>query len=104
MSQIKKNFIPRNEGFKCEACEKDVLPAQGTFRNHCPFCLTGKHVDLEVPGDRQSACGGLMPTVEVQGTDPDKLVLVQRCSRCLHEKRNKAAADDDRDKLFGLNT
>lgn len=27
------------------------------FWNHCPNCLSSKHVD-EMPGDREAKCGG----------------------------------------------
>ncbi|WDF05905.1 RNHCP domain-containing protein [Shouchella hunanensis] len=33
--------------------------ANGSYRNHCPFCLYSKHQDI-IPGDRASTCGGLM--------------------------------------------
>lgn len=100
MGQTRKNFIPLNEGFVCEECGKEVPSARGTFRNHCPFCLTGKHVDEVVPGDRESNCGGLMRTVRYEGTDPGKLVLVQQCDLCKKISRNKIARDDDVGRLF----
>jgi hypothetical protein len=97
---MRKNFIPRNDGFSCEQCGADVPPAQGTFRNHCPHCLTSKHVDDALPGDRAAACGGLMPTVGYEGTDPDKLDLIQECEACGKRHRNRLAPDDTKEKLF----
>lgn len=93
-------FIPRNDSFTCEQCGTEVPPAQGTFRNHCPQCLTSKHVDASIPGDRLSSCLGLMPTVGYGGTDPDKLDLVQKCERCGKEMRNRLAPDDNKEKIF----
>ena len=38
--------------FNCEHCGKEVLPlSDGSYRNHCPYCLYSKHVDI-VLGDR----------------------------------------------------
>ncbi|MBI1833375.1 MAG: RNHCP domain-containing protein [Candidatus Andersenbacteria bacterium] len=98
-----KNFIPRNEGFTCEICKKDVLPARSTSRNHCPYCLTSKHVDDKIPGDRASSCGGLMPAVGVEGVDPAKLDLVHECQRCGKIQRNKIAIDDNFDAILAIN-
>ena len=52
-----------NSQFLCEQCGRHVLPlSNGSYRNHCPFCLFSKHVDI-LPGDRASDCGGLMEPV-----------------------------------------
>jgi predicted RNA-binding Zn-ribbon protein involved in translation (DUF1610 family) len=95
-------MIPRNDGFTCEACGFVVPPAQGTFRNHCPNCLTAKHVDDATPGDRTSTCHGLMPVISIEGTDPDKLDLVQRCQKCGKIMRNKTARDDNKEAIFKI--
>ena len=97
---MRKNFIPRNEGFKCEACNKTIPPARGTFRNHCPVCLTSKHVDGAIPGDRANTCHGLMPTVGYTGTDPSRLDLIQECDTCQQQSKNRTAPDDDISQLF----
>ncbi|MFH1354187.1 MAG: RNHCP domain-containing protein [bacterium] len=97
---MRKNFIPRNDAFVCERCGKKVVPASGTFRNHCPFCLTSKHVDKYLPGDRLSICGGLMPVIRYEGTDPDKLELIQQCKKCGRVRRNRTAPDDNKQLLF----
>src|SRR5688572_1645427 len=94
----RKNFIPRNEGFECEFCGKKVSPARGTFRNHCPNCLVSKHVDDTIPGDRAAHCEGLMPTIAYEGTDPDKLDLIQECMTCGKQHRNRIARDDNKEK------
>lgn len=96
----RRNFIPRNDSFLCEACDSQVPPASGTFRNHCPHCLTGKHVDKAIPGDRASSCHGLMPTISYRGTDPDRLQLIQQCQSCDKIHANKLAPDDNRNLLF----
>ena len=56
----------RNEGFTCLICGTNVSPhPTGSARNHCPVCLTSLHVDAEFPGDRGSACEGVMPAIDV---------------------------------------
>jgi len=89
-------FIARQEPFTCEHCGKDVAPlTEGSYRNHCPFCLHSKHVDELGPGDRASTCGGLMAPVGLDGTASKGWVLVHRCMRCGKNIRNKIAPDDD---------
>ncbi len=53
-----------------------------------------KHVDGPVPGDRAATCQGLMPTIAIEGTNPDQLDLVQECTRCGHTQHNRTAPDD----------
>ena len=100
---MRKNFIPRNDGFTCEACDATVLAAPSTFRNHCPVCLTSKHVDDIIPGDRASACHGLMSTTSYIGTDPEKLDLIQKCDTCQKQSKNRTAPDDNVSQLFNDN-
>ncbi|MDP3997667.1 MAG: RNHCP domain-containing protein [Candidatus Andersenbacteria bacterium] len=95
-------FIPLNEGFTCQQCGQEIPPAPGTFRNHCPICLTSKHVDQNIPGDRQANCLGLMPAQSAQGTDPDKLDIIHRCIKCGKKIVNRRAPDDNTDLLINL--
>jgi hypothetical protein len=41
-----------------------------------------------------------MPTVGYEGTDPDRLDLIQQCERCHKKMRNRRAPDDVVDQLF----
>lgn len=95
-------FIPKNEGFICDICQTDVPSASGTFRNHCPNCLISKHVDDATPGDRAATCGGLMPAMAAEGSDPDNLNLVHRCQKCGKTMRNRTASDDNKETIFHL--
>lgn len=97
-------MIPRNDPFTCDACRAAVPPAGGTFRNHCPQCLTSKHVDEQLPGDRASRCRGLMPPLTIEGTYPDQLDVIQQCEKCSKVMRNKVARDDNREKVFEIMT
>ena len=53
----------QNTGFSCMKCGKEILPlTNGSYRNHCPHCLSSRHVDNK-PGDRSSQCKGLMKPI-----------------------------------------
>lgn len=96
-----------NEGFTCAACGGNVEPLRnGSYRNHCPFCLVSLHVD-DNPGDRAADCGGLMDAVAVELHARKGIMLVHRCRRCGAVKRNKAATDDpvqpdDEERIYRL--
>ncbi len=94
--------------FICENCKREVLEDGniGTKnRNHCPFCLHSKHLDLNIPGDRDSSCGGDMKPIAltfkkgkvdkydkyVQG----EVMVVHQCSKCKKLRVNRIAADDE---------
>jgi hypothetical protein len=95
-SALRKFRFSRNEGFPCENCGLEVQPlANGSCRNHCPRCLSSKHVD-HVPGDRASRCGGLMECVAVESDARRGWMLVHRCTLCGSVRRNRAALDDAR--------
>ncbi len=101
--QQRKNFIPINESFVCDNCHKQVPKAQGTFRNHCPFCLYSKHVDDTLPGDRLSNCGGLMKPIRIEKDTKREWMIVHQCLKCQKISRNRIATDDDKKKLAKIN-
>ena len=93
--------------FKCQHCGRPVsaMPALSGVnnRNHCPYCLWSKHVDLREAGDRLAVCKGPMPpiglTVKRSGKKyapaaAGELMLVHRCTRCGALSLNRMAADD----------
>ncbi len=100
--QQRKNFIPINESFTCENCQKKIPKASGTFRNHCPSCLYSKHVDDTLPGDRESDCDGLMKPIGVEKDKKREWMIVQECLRCKKISRNRVAADDSKEKLVKI--
>ena len=82
-----------NTGFTCGNCGRAVYPLNnGSYRNHCPFCLFSKHVDY-LPGDRRETCGGLMAPVGIQYRGGKGYQIVHRCLTCGAERGNKAATD-----------
>jgi DNA-directed RNA polymerase subunit M/transcription elongation factor TFIIS len=89
-------FIPRQEPFVCEHCDSPVEPLEhGSYRNHCPHCLYSKHVDKDGPGDRASACGGLMHPENIDHSSGKGWRIIHRCDLCGKRIANKAAPDDD---------
>ena len=63
-------------------------------RNHCPFCLSSLHVDVN-PGDRANECRGLLKAVAAI-TDPKKgYIIIHKCEKCGKLLRNRAAHDAD---------
>lgn len=91
-------FTRTREDFACEHCGAAVRG--NGYTNHCPKCLWSKHVDV-APGDRAAGCGGLMRPVGVL-FEGGEHVLVQRCVRCGHQRRNRAARGDSRVALAAL--
>ena len=60
-----KKFSKLDESFICEYCNKKVEKLNYTSRDHCPFCLFSKHVDI-LPGDRSNTCKGLLKPISVE--------------------------------------
>jgi len=94
-----------NRGFTCVVCDADVQPlTNGSYRNHCPHCLSSLHVDVE-PGDRSSACGGVMDAIALRRVRKG-MQIVHRCSRCGVVRPNRVAdrcdQPDDVDALIHL--
>lgn len=82
-----------NKGFICENCGSEVLPLNnGSYRNHCPFCLHSKHVD-NIPGDRESQCGGLMKPEGIKYKSGKGYQIVHRCVTCGVQRANIVAED-----------
>ena len=82
-----------NTAFDCQNCAAAVLPVtNGSYRNHCPFCLHSLHVD-DTPGDRRNPCGALMMPVCLTRHARKGPQLVHRCARCGVESVNRIAYD-----------
>lgn len=92
----------QNRGFRCVVCERDVEPlTNGSYRNHCPFCLSSLHVDVE-PGDRRASCGGVMDAVALRRPRKGPQI-VHRCRRCGAQRLNRVAEDTEQpDELDAL--
>ena len=72
------------------------MAAPGTqHRNHCPNCLWSRHVDDDVPGDRDAACGSSMEPLAVAVRGDGEWCLVHRCLNCGQLRLNRTAGDDN---------
>jgi hypothetical protein len=87
-----RQFSVINEGFTCEYCDKQVMPSKSSCRNHCPFCLSSKHLDNN-PGDRQNHCHGQMQAIDYENS-PKGIVLFFKCLECGFQNKNKSAYGD----------
>lgn len=92
-----------NESFTCQVCGRLVTSeGAGTeHRNHCPYCLYSKHLDIE-PGDRAADCGGAMEPIAVWVRKGGEWALIHRCRICGALSSNRVAADDNPVKLLSL--
>ena len=94
-----------NAGFRCIHCDALVQPVtNGSYRNHCPFCLWSLHVDDARPGDRASRCRAPMQPVAIS-RNRKGFQIIHRCTGCGKRQPNRAALDtveDDFDALLAL--
>jgi hypothetical protein len=93
--------------FKCAHCHHTVYNAHWLSgvnnRNHCPYCLWSRHLDLYSAGDRLSACKAPMQPLALTakrcknkyGHGRGELMLVHMCIDCGDVSINRIAADDD---------
>lgn len=89
-----KRFTMIDENFKCEVCGKEVTTLGYTARDHCPFCLSSKHVDIN-PGDRLENCHGVLKPIGVEKTKKDNYKIIYKCEKCHQIKKNIMANDDN---------
>jgi hypothetical protein len=106
----------RTFGFKCIHChayissDPDLSGVQN--RNHCPYCLWSKHVDLNESGDRLAACKAPMQPAGLclkrvpkkYGDQNGELMMVHLCCDCGSFSLNRIAADDDTASIFDIYT
>lgn len=92
-----------NESFTCKVCGRLVVPngAGSDHRNHCPYCLTSMHLDIE-PGDREADCGGAMEPVAVWVRKNGEWAIIHRCKICGALSSNRISADDNPMKLMSI--
>ena len=96
-----KRFKMIDEEFICEVCGKKVPKLEYSARDHCPFCLSSKHLDIN-PGDRLSACKGTLIPIDIEKSKKDSLKIIYKCSKCKEIKKNKTASDDNYDKILEI--
>ncbi len=98
--------------FRCAHCHNIVSSAHllsgVNNRNHCPYCLWSRHLDLYAAGDRLSACKAPMQPVALTAKRSrnkynrgrGELMLVHVCTDCSQVSINRIAADDDAQTLL----
>lgn len=87
-------------------CGAKVEPlTNGSYRNHCPFCLYSVHIDL-LPGDRANDCHGLLRPIGVKNSTQKGMQIIFKCQKCNTIRMNKVAVDnvqsDDINELIKL--
>ena len=89
-----------DENFICENCHKEVIKLGYTARDHCPYCLYSKHVDIN-PGDRSNTCKGLLKPIDIEKFK-DTYKIIYKCQKCGEIHKNIMANDDDFDLIIEL--
>ena len=95
-----KLFNMVNENFICEYCGKEVKKSNYTARDHCPFCLYSKHLDIN-PGDRMNKCKGLMKPIKLEKFK-DTFKIIYQCEKCHQFHKNIVHNDDNMDEIIKL--
>ena len=97
-----KRFNMIDENFICENCNKEVNKSNYTARDHCPYCLYSKHVDIS-PVDRSNNCKGLLKPIGIENFK-DTFKILYKCEKCKEEHKNIMANDDNYDLIVELST
>ena len=97
-----KKFNMIDEAFLCDYCHQKVEKLGYTARDHCPYCLYSKHVDI-LPGDRQNDCHGLLKPIGIEKYK-NTYKIIYKCLKCHQLHKNICANDDDFDKIIFLST
>lgn len=95
-----KRFTMIDEEFICENCGKKVSKLNYTARDHCPFCLYSKHVDI-FPGDRSNTCQGLLKPIDVEKFK-DTYKIIYQCEKCKETHKNIIATDDNYEQILNI--
>jgi hypothetical protein len=111
---MKYHFDTVTSDFTCKHCRGYVstnpLLSGVHNRNHCPYCLWSRHMDLREAGDRLSACKAAMTPVGLTlkqtgkkyGSQQGELMIIHQCMDCGKVSINRIAADDDADNILSV--
>jgi len=97
-----KKFTMIDEEFICESCGKKVEKLNYTARDHCPYCLYSKHLDIN-PGDRSNTCQGLLKPIGIEKFK-NTYKIIYKCQKCNEYHKNIMANDDDFNKIIELSS
>lgn len=95
-----KKFTVLDEKFICENCGAKVEKLGYTSRDHCPFCLYSKHVDIN-PGDRKNNCKGLLKPIGIEKFK-DTFKILYKCEICNQNHKNIIANDDNMNEIIRI--
>lgn len=95
-----KKFNMIDESFICEHCNKTVEKLKYSARDHCPYCLYSKHVDIN-PGDRANKCKGLLEPIGIEKFK-NNYKIIYSCKKCNELHKNIVANDDNFDLIIEL--
>lgn len=95
-----KKFTMRDENFTCNNCHKPVEKLNYTARDHCPFCLYSKHVDI-MPGDRLNSCQGMLKPIGIEKFK-NTYKIIYKCQKCNKSHKNIMAIDDNMNLIIEL--
>ena len=95
-----KRFNMIDEKFICEHCGKEVDKLNYSARDHCPYCLYSKHVDI-LPGDRANECKGLLIPIDIEKFK-DTYKIIYKCEKCKKEHKNIISKDDNFDEILNI--
>lgn len=95
-----KKFNERDEEFTCENCNKKVGKLVYSSRDHCPYCLYSKHVDIN-PGDRLNNCRGPLKPIGIEKYKKT-FKIIYKCEKCGTLHKNIIADDDNMDAIIQL--
>ena len=95
-----KTFTKNDNEFICEHCNKKVDKLEYTSRDHCPYCLYSKHVDIN-PGDRENTCQGLLKPIDIEKYK-DTYKIIYQCEKCHQIHKNIIANDDSFDRILDI--
>ena len=107
------SVIGRDHDFVCLNCKKIVSGAvflSGVRnRNHCPYCLHSRHMDLHRPGDRLAACKSKMRPIGLtikktlnKYSENSEVMLIHLCTKCGKLSINRIAADDLKERILAV--
>jgi hypothetical protein len=112
---VRMGYMKDETGFMCCHCHYYVssltILSGVNNRNHCPYCLWSRHLDLYKAGDRMAACKESMDPVgltykrsrkKYARAKKGELMIIHCCTVCGKIDINRIAADDDVEILFEL--
>ena len=97
---MNSKFTEIDEEFICENCGKKVSKLGYSCRNHCPYCLYSKHLDIN-PGDRSNTCQGLLKPIGIEKFK-NTYKIIYKCQKCKMIHKNIMAIDDNFDIIIEL--